>query len=143
MNISIRGANEQDFQAVYQLNKFGLGYDFDNTRQRLRHILELQNNKIFVALIDDKVVGYAHAADYDCTYSEPVKNILAIVVAAEKRSLGIGRLLIGAIEDWAKSDGAVGVRLVSGMEREQAHKFYLACGYSQRKTQKNFVKIFG
>jgi hypothetical protein len=31
---------------------------------------------------------------------------------------------------------------VDGKYREKAHQFYYHCGYTNRKDQKNFIKIF-
>ena len=47
-----------------------------------------------------------------------------------------------AAEDWAKSRGAKGVRLDSGIDRTGAHAFYRAIGYLHRKDHRNFVKFF-
>jgi Predicted acetyltransferase len=58
------------------------------------------------------------------------------------RRQGVGAKLLHAVEEWAKSTGAAGVRLVSGYSRTGAHRFYEALGYSNRKDQKNFVKYF-
>jgi GNAT superfamily N-acetyltransferase len=93
-----------------------------------------------VAEAGGKAVGYIHAADYDCTYQPPMKNILTLVVDSALRGRGIGRRLLAAAEEWAKDDGALGVRLVSGFDRVNAHAFYLACGYFMRKEEKNFIK---
>lgn len=144
MDVIIRIALEEDYEAVYYLNKNGFGYDFDidSTRKRLKLILEKPSDKIFVAEVAGRVAGYAHAADYECTYMDSLKNILAIVVDENKRGHGIGRVLLNAVETWAKESGSSGVRLASGFDREKAHKFYLACGYTDRKNQKNFIKIF-
>lgn len=144
MDLKIRDATEKDFEAIYLLNKNGLGYDYDieKTHQRLKHILENSGNKILVAVLDGAIVGYIYSADYECTYSDPLKNILALVVDEGKRGFGIGRALLSAVENWAKESGSSGVRLVSGINREDAHKFYLSCGYTDRKNQKNFIKLF-
>lgn len=134
-----------DYEKIYTLNKNGLGYDYpaEQTKARLSLILNSPNNRIFVACIDGEVVGYIHAADYDCTYSESLKNILALVVDEAYRERGVGRLLLTAVEDWAKACGCCGVRLVSSAFRTDAHMFYLRCGYTVRKMQKNFKKLFG
>ena len=144
MGLVIRDAVEGDFEGIWLLNKnaFGYDYDVDGTRERVKFILGKVDNKIFIAELDGVVVGYAHAADYECTYSESLKNILAIAVDETQRNKGIGRALLDAVEQWAKETGSVGVRLVSGFNREKAHKFYLACGYFDRKDQKNFMKLF-
>lgn len=144
MQVHIRVALENDYQDIYRINKDALGYDFDVelTRERLKVILQKASNRIFVAEVQGKIVGYIHGADYDCTYSESLKNILALSVAPDQQGLGVGRRLIAAVEDWARLDGAVGVRLVSGYNRLGAHAFYQACGYHMRKEQKNFIKFF-
>ncbi|MHB8963030.1 MAG: GNAT family N-acetyltransferase [Saccharofermentanales bacterium] len=67
---------------------------------------------------------------------------MALVVDKNYRNLGVGRQLMESAEQWARQTGSIGVRLVSGFSREEAHRFYIACGYHLRKEQKNFVKIF-
>lgn len=140
----IREATPGDCQAVYELNLNGLGYDYpiEKTKARLELVLKSQAAKIFVAEYEGKVIGYVHAADYECTYSDPVKNILAMVVDENHRKIGAGRALMMRAEQWAEDCGCSGVRLVSGFNRQGAHKFYAACGYTHRKDQKNFIKLW-
>ncbi len=140
----IRPASDQDAQAIYMLNRDGLGYDYplEDTRRRLKLVLAKAGNRIFVAQLEGRVVGYIHAADYECSYVGSLKDILALAVDEKERGHGIGRALLKAAEDWARESGATGVRLNSGMERENAHRFYEACGYINRKNQKNFIKRF-
>ena len=140
----IRLAKNNDVESIQQINKLTLGYDYPlpDTADRLMHILNKPNDKIFVADDNGTVVGYIHGSDYDCIYSLPLKNIMALGVLESHRGKGIGRILLNAIEEWAKSDDCVGVRLVSSFGRTEAHKFYLSCGYIVRKDQKNFIKLF-
>ncbi|MFZ2539803.1 MAG: GNAT family N-acetyltransferase [Oscillospiraceae bacterium] len=142
--IVIREATAEDAQRIYEINKYSFGYDYPNekTKTRLEYILSRTTDKLYVACEEDEVVGYIHGSDYECTYSDSLKNIMAIAVDEQYRGKGIGKALLNALENWAVSDGSVGVRLVSGMNREKAHEFYLHCGYNLRKEQKNFIKIF-
>jgi GNAT superfamily N-acetyltransferase len=144
MELIIRPAVEQDAEAIYGLNLNSLGYDYplEDTRRRLALILSKAGNRIFVAQLTGRVVGYIHAADYECSYTDSLKNIMALAVDEEERGHGIGRALLSVAEDWARESGAAGVRLNSGMDRENAHRFYEACGYTNRKNQKNFIKRF-
>ena len=144
LSVIIRNANFEDCESLCELNLIGLGYDYpiEKTKMQLIKILEKPHVKLLVAEIDDTIAGYIHAVDYDCVYSDSLKNILAIVVDEHFRGKNIGRKLLTAVEEWAKEDGSCGVRLVSGMDRVGAHDFYKACGYSLRKEQKNFIKIF-
>jgi len=144
IEIAIRLAKIDDTEAIKEINQQAFGYEFDlaETQRQLIRILSKPEIRIIVAEVNQRVVGYIHGADYDCTYAKPLKNIMAIGVLDEFRGLGIGRRLLGEVENWAKVEGCVGVRLVSGYNRAVAHQFYLRCGYFDRKDQKNFIKIF-
>jgi len=140
----IREAAISDYKDLCSLNKNGLGYDYpeEKTKEKLRLVLSLPTDRIFVAELDGKLVGYIHLSAYECTYFESLKNILALVVDENYRNQGVGRQLIQAGEEWAKETGSKGIRLVSGFNRTDAHQFYQHCGYTLRKEQKNFLKLF-
>lgn len=141
----IRECNISDYFRIHELNKNAFGYEYplNKTKDRLSEILNRKTDKVFVACIEDTVVGYIHGCDYECTYSDSLKNIMAIAVDEGFRGNGAGKALLDAIESWAKECGCCGVRLVSGFDRVGAHEFYSHCGYINRKQQKNFIKIFG
>lgn len=138
----IREAKIEDYADLHRINKDSLGYDYpvDKTRIKIEIILSLPTDKIFVAEIDNSAVGYIHLSVYECTYSDSLKNILAIAVTDAYQGMGVGRALLTAGENWARENGCCGIRLVSGFNREEAHRFYDACGYQLRKNQKNFIK---
>lgn len=142
--LQIREMLPDDAESVCYINSHAFGYDFplEDTTERLKNILQRTADKLWVACFDGKVVGYIHGADYECTYSAPLKNIMAIAVLEEYRGYGIGKSLLVTLEQWAKDSGCAGVRLVSGMNRMKAHEFYMHLGYCERKTQKNFIKLF-
>lgn len=142
--MEIRECVISDYKSIYQLNRdaFGYHYDLDKTKYRLGEILVRTTDKIYVACIEGRVVGYIHGSDYECTYSDSLKNIMAIAVDEGYRGKGVGKALLAAVEDWAKRCNCCGVRLVSGFDRTNAHEFYLHCGYVNRKQQKNFIKFF-
>jgi len=125
------------------MNLDGLGYDYpeERTRARVEQILG-SNDKLLVAELDGTAAGYVHAADYECTYADSLKHIIALVVDERFREKGIGRTLVSVIERWAKETGASGIRLTSRTSREDAHKFYIACGYVDRNESKVFYKMF-
>lgn len=143
-DVLIRDCRVEDAAAIWQINENAFGYEFDAEKTKIRLTAILKNSfyHISVAECNGQVVGYIHCSDYDCTYDEPLKNILALGVLESYRGQGIGRALITAAESWAKADGAAGMRLVSGFNRTGAHRFYAACGYYDRKDQKNFMKRF-
>lgn len=102
--MEIRECLVSDYKDIYQLNKDAFGYEYDlaKTKNRLYDILGKTTDKIYVACIDNRVVGYIHGSDYECTYSDPLKNIMALAVYEDYRGRGVGRALLNAIEDWAK-----------------------------------------
>ena len=143
--MQIRECRPSDYLRIYEINRNALGYEYDagKTKERLAGILKCGTDRLYVACVDKYVIGYIHGSSYECTYSDPLKNILAIAVDGRYQGQGTGRALLGAIESWAKESRCCGVRLVSGYDRTAAHEFYLHCGYINRKQQKNFIKYFG
>ena len=141
---NIRRVNLSDAEDIYHINKTSLGYDYDLNKQRnkIQKVIQDDSQVIFVAEIDNKAVGYIHLVNYDVIYADNYKNCLGLAVDNNYKRMGIGSALLSKGELWAKENGAAGIRLCSGIERESAHKFYLANGYVENKIQKNLRKIF-
>jgi GNAT superfamily N-acetyltransferase len=55
-----------------------------------------------------------------------------LAVDPERRSLGIGKLLLDAAKDWARTRGAFHLELDSAESRADAHRFYEREGPSWR-----------
>lgn len=143
MDILIREVQLEDYISIYRLNCDEMGYDYpvEKTKEKLAGFILSNQDKIYVAVWDDEIVGYVHANDYDTTYMSHMKNIMGIAVDASHKRQGIGRKLLEKVEEWAKETGAEGVRLVSGSTRVDAHTFYRSCGYSGDKMQLNLKKM--
>lgn len=144
MEVEIRECLVDDANAIYRLNcdEMGYSYPLDATKENLSKLINSNNDKIFVAVADNLVVGYIHANDYDLIYTPHMKNIMGFAVKSEYKRNGIGKALISEVEKWAKNTNACGIRLVSGSERTGAHQFYEYCGYCKGKQQINFKKKF-
>ena len=144
MKIIIRECRTQDYADIVLLNKDEMGYEYptEDTKKQLSQLLNDCTHKIYVATIEDKVVGYVHGNNYNLLYAPPLKNIMGIAVSSNFRKNGIGKMLLDQVEKWAQDTGAYGVRLVSGATRTGAHRFYISCGYNENKEQKSFKKIF-
>lgn len=144
MNFQIRECKTEDVDAIYSLNNTEMGYEYsiEDTKDKLEGLLESNKDKIFVATVQNAVVGYVHANDYDVIYAPHMKNIMGIAVSGEYKKYGIGKAMLEEIEKWAKETGAFGIRLVSGSTRTGAHEFYRRCGYIGDKQQINFKKYF-
>ena len=48
---------------------------------------------------------------------------------ARQEGRGLGRALVGRVEDWAQDLGAARVKVQSGNDRHDAHRFYGGIGY--------------
>ncbi len=144
MDMMIREAVRSDAQSIWRLNCDGMGYSYplDSTKENLESLLQSTADKIFVAVMDNQVVGYVHANDYQLLYAPHMKNIMGIAVNRDYQHRGIGSALLRQVEQWARQTGAAGVRLVSGATRTGAHAFYHQCGYSGDKAQLNLKKMF-
>jgi len=142
--ISVRHAISKDAESIAKLNanEFGYKYPVEKTKERIKDILNKSTDRIFVVCENNAVVGYAYACNYEGTYFDAQKNIMAIAIDSNHRGKGLGKALLNAVEDWAKVECCIGIRLVSGIDRTGAHEFYRHCGYKLRKEQKNFIKIF-
>ena len=114
----IREAILDDAPAIQKINISSLDYHFplDKTIQQLKKILSLPNSKIFVAVSNTEVLGYIQMSDYENTYHESLKNIITLAVDGDHQDEGVGSKLIEHAEKWAKEDGSMGIRLVSGFE---------------------------
>ncbi len=143
-SVTVREAAFADAGTLVQLNRICMGYDYpaEKAAAQLEKLLNSGRDKILVAELEGRVMGYVHLVDYNLLYADPMKNVMGIAVDPACRRQGIGRALLKAGEAWAKETGAAGVRLVSGESRADAHAFYRALGYTGTKMQLNLKKMF-
>ena len=140
----IRKVKLSDAAAIQLLNAESLGYDFDReaTEAQLKRLLENDQHLILVAEEGGQVIGYAHAASYDCLYFPSLLNLLALAVAQDFQEQGHGRALMQALREEAKAAGYTGIRINSGISRSTAHEFYRSLGCSEKSDQKRFYWEF-
>ena len=130
----IRKIKLRDAAAIQRLNAECLGYDFDReaTEAQLKRLLENDQHLILVAEEDGQVIGYAHAASYDCLYFPSLLNLLALAVAQDFQGQGHGRAQMQALREEAKAVGYTGIRINSGISRSAAHAFYRSLGCNEK-----------
>ncbi|GAA0822185.1 GNAT family N-acetyltransferase [Clostridium tertium] len=128
---------------IYMLNKeLGYLYEEEKVRKKIKYIIENKKDIILVAYINNNIIGYIYGSEYELLYSDSLINILGFVVKESYRKNGVGKALIDKLEEIAIEKKYSGIRLVSGIDREDAHRFYERNGYIYRKEQKNFIKLF-
>ncbi|MBU6135598.1 MULTISPECIES: GNAT family N-acetyltransferase [Clostridium] len=141
--VSIRRVSISDYKDIYMLNKeLGYLYEEEKVRKKIKYIIENKKDIILVAYINNNIIGYIHGSEYELLYSDSLINILGFVVKESYRKNGVGTALIDKLEEIAIEKKYSGIRLVSGIDREDAHRFYERNGYIYRKEQKNFIKLF-
>ena len=140
----IRKVKLRDATSIQRINAESLGYDFDRkaTEAQLKRLLESDQHLILVVEEDGQVIGYAHAASYDCLYFSSLLNLLALAVAQDFQGQGYGRALMQALRDEGKAAGYTGIRINSGISRTSAHEFYRSLGCSEKADQKRFYWEF-
>lgn len=140
----IRKVKLSDAAAIQRLNAECLGYDFDRkaTEAQLKRLLENDQHLILVAEESGQVIGYAHAASYDCLYFPSLLNLLALAVTQDFQGQGHGRALMQALREKGKEAGYTGIRINSGISRSAAHEFYRSLGCSEKADQKRFYWEF-
>jgi GNAT superfamily N-acetyltransferase len=136
-----RIAVPQDARAVAELTT-QLGYEVnqDDVGVRLERVLSRDNERLFVAGAEGRVVGWVHAVVADFVDVEAFVLIAGLVVDRTRRRQGIGRALLNRAEAWAREQGCSMVRLSSSATRTKAHRFYEELGYVNLKTQYSFAK---
>ncbi|MBS4461644.1 MULTISPECIES: GNAT family N-acetyltransferase [unclassified Facklamia] len=142
----IRPIQVSDAPAIQKINAMELGYTIllEQMEERIVTLLQESNHHyLFVAEIDNQVVGYVHAQRYDSLLAEQAwLNIMALAVDAQYQGQSIGKALMSRIEMIAQQQHYGGIRLNSGSQREEAHQFYEHIGYAGDKMQRRFIKKF-
>ncbi len=140
MAVTIRDARLTDAPELAALI-CELGYETTSSEmsQRLKSMLSDPRCGTIVAGIDNKLCGMIGILTHvSHEHNDLSGKIIALVVSKKQRRSGIGRALIAAAErDFAKR-GVTRVTVTTRFEREAAHQFYEALGYS--RTGLRFAK---
>jgi GNAT superfamily N-acetyltransferase len=139
---SIRDANELDIPALTELiNELGYPTTVDELTLRFNHIGQHPDYRTLVITVGQTVAGMAGLLkSYWYEKNGMYVRVLAFVVANSHRKKGLGKLLMDAVETWAKAIDANAIILTSGNrdERKPAHLFYQSLGYQIKSS--GFVK---
>ncbi len=109
--------------------------------ERISVISKDKEQKLFVAADEsDNVIGFITVTAHYELLSGVQARIEGLVVGLLQRGGGVGRRLVGAAEDWARSEGSTTMKLASNSIRTEAHKFYEKIGYAKTKEQVAFKK---
>jgi ribosomal protein S18 acetylase RimI-like enzyme len=140
--IQVREANMHDMadlaavvQVVdaYSADPIGLGRPLpDQVKAALpQQLQKLTNCKIFVATVEDRVVGTAICFIGFSTFSaKELVNIHDLAVLPEFRNRGVGSVLLNAVDDFARKLGACKITLEVRENNKAAERLYLRKGFN-------------
>lgn len=120
-----------------------LGYECtsEEVQERLNHMQDPRQYAVFVAeLPGGQIAGWIGTYLFRSVETPSRAEINGLVVDSGVRSRGIGKLLLDAAEEWARSIGCEVISVRSNVKRDRAHRFYTVNGYEHVKTQKEFHK---
>lgn len=131
--MQIRQAEASDYEQLMQLYNLFVGEDrysrYDN--DSFQKVLESENNYIFVAEEEGKLIGFATCSmRHIVRYPYPVAQLDELFVLAEYRRHGLGKQLVEKVEQTVKENGCLLMYIESGSERKEAHIFYEKIGYT-------------
>jgi GNAT superfamily N-acetyltransferase len=140
MKIIIREMAAGDAKAVNILSK-QLGYplSIEQTIQNINAVLGSKDHSAFVAEYENSIVGWIGASQAIMIEVMPHCEINGLVIDQDHRGMGIGKLLVDKIKQWAKEKNNSKVGLRCNVKRTEAHLFYEHLGFTEIKQQKNFV----
>lgn len=136
--MNIRPIKVIDFKEITELaNQLGSVVNEQNVEDQIVEINRNPDHYSWVAIIDNKIVGYIHCFKAIRLTSKPFIEISGLIVDENYRGNKIGRQLVQKAESII-DNGKVRVRC--NAKRELAHKFYFKLDYSLNKDQKIFEK---
>ena len=141
--ITVRLARLEDAEALTKLaDQLGYPSTVEQVRRRFKTLAEKSDeNAVFVAEADGKILGWVHAHLYNLLVDDPEIEIGGLVVDETVRGQRIGERLMQAAEAWTLAKGCSSVYLRSNVIRTRAHEFYKRLGYSILKSQYAFRKV--
>jgi len=119
-----------------------LGYQLsvEERRNHIEFMLGSKERCVWVAVVENKIVGSIHAFKTVRIETTPFIEIGALVVDKDFRGKGIGKKLVNTISQWTEMENISSLRVRCNTKRKEAHLFYLGTGFSETKEQKVFEK---
>ncbi|GAA1555462.1 GNAT family N-acetyltransferase [Kribbella lupini] len=109
---------------------FGSRYEdwVDAEEERWRARLALPGSYNLIASLDGSPAGMASGLP---AHDEPdVRELVSMWISPDARGRGLGDRLMTAVEDWARSEGAVAVELSVVQGNDKAQALYARHGYA-------------
>src|SRR5262245_58078587 len=134
MEIFIRTITEEDAEAVNLLStQLGYTMPIEQTLANIKLVLGTNGHSAFVAVDENKIIGWIGVAVALQIESAPFCEIRGLIVDEKYRGHGIGKLLIDKVKEWSRGTGNKTLRLRCNMIRTGSHLFYQHLGFKEVK----------
>ncbi|HET6399946.1 MAG TPA: GNAT family N-acetyltransferase [Candidatus Kapabacteria bacterium] len=142
MKITIRDATHDDAEGIALLiTQLGYPVHSEFVLRKLEELGELRSAFVLVAECERDILGVLSFNSEPAFHKEGrIGTMTALSIREDLRGQGIGRQLVLACEARAREQGCYRIAVASGMQRLDAHRFYLGLGYVEKT--KRFVKDF-
>ncbi|HEY8110422.1 MAG TPA: GNAT family N-acetyltransferase [Candidatus Nitrosotenuis sp.] len=137
-NITIRKANKGDIAEIlnllYQLQRPKPKTNSESIafRKQIFQYLDEKDKKIIVYEQNSKIIGLVSMMFLPRLNRTKLElYIPELVVSKDNRGLGVGKSLMESCVNMAKKRKCFRIRLESGNQRKDAHKFYKKIGFEQ------------
>lgn len=141
--VTVRFAQREDSDRIAQLcGQLGYGVSVEQAQQRLEQLQsKSQCNVVYVAETAlAGVIGWIHLYICQVLTADRMGVIGGLVVDANFRQQGIGRLLLRSVKQWADGQGCNEIIVRSNVRRQAAHQFYEHSGFEEIKRSVVFCK---
>lgn len=132
MDLTVRDARAADAEDIARLlDQLGYPSGASAVAARLER-LAIVGDRVVVAELEERAVGLAHlhvtpALERD----RPAAKIAALVIDESHRRRGVGRALVEAVEEEARTRGCELLFVTTAARRDEAHVFYERLGFEQ------------
>jgi GNAT superfamily N-acetyltransferase len=141
--LRVRLATTADAEALARLcTQLGYPTTAEEMPPRLERLAADPNMHVFVAEGDDGVVGLATLhIRHMINHAAPLAQLTTLVVDERSRGQGVGRLLVGTIEQLARDRVCRRLIVTTALRRTDAHAFYEKLGFvhTGRRYGKDFA----
>ena len=146
--MKIRNAKTEDARAIAELlvniddypNWKELGAN--KLEQTVRESLEWKNDErlVFVAELEDRVVGYAVVYWLNYLFSSKEGHVSELFIRSDASGQGVGRVLLETIKTQAIARGCGRLTLVNLKDRESYQRgFYASRGWEEKSNTVRFA----
>ena len=138
--MEVRKMKAGDAGAVNLLShQLGYPLSMQQTLQNINAVLKSNHHTAFVAVRENKIVGWIGATQAIMLEVMPHCEINGLVIDQNYRGKGVGKHLVERVKQWAKEKGNDRLTLHCNVKRTEAHLFYEHIGFKEIKQQKNYV----